>query len=212
MLENAAKTTGDKMHWTTDIDSKIKELELRKQPVIIRVNKFDEESAKDFTSQMSLAHNTGQKVIPVIIDSYGGQVYSLMSMIAAIKASELPVATIVEGKAMSCGAVLFTFGESGLRYMDPDATIMIHDVSSAQWGKVEEIKASAAETERLNKKIYRMMARNCGHPDDYFLDEVHTRGRADWYINSSEAKKLKMADHLRLPKLDVNIDVEFNFS
>jgi len=200
------------MLWKLNIHNQIKEIELRHNPVIIRVNKFDEESAKDFASQMSLAHNTGQKVIPVIIDSYGGQVYSLMSMIAAIKASELPVATIVEGKAMSCGAVLFTFGEEGMRFMDPDATVMIHDVSSAQWGKVEEIKASAAETERLNKKIYTMMARNCGQPDNFFLDEVHKRGRADWYIEAPEAKKLKLASHLRLPKLDVNIDVKFNFS
>ena len=129
------------MLWKLNIDNQIKEIELRHNPVIIRVNKFDEESAKEFASQVSLAHNTGQNVIPIVIDSYGGQVYSLMSMIAVIKNSELPVATIIEGKAMSCGAVLFTFGEEGMRFMDKDATLMIHDVSSAQWGKVEEIKA-----------------------------------------------------------------------
>ena len=125
---------------------------------MIRVNKFDEESAKKFAEQIGLAHNTGQKVIPVVIDSYGGQVYSLMSMIAAIKHSELPVATIVEGKAMSCGAILFSFGEDGLRFMDPNATVMIHDVSSMDMGKVEELKASAKEADRLNTIIYTMMA------------------------------------------------------
>ena len=200
------------MLWKLNVDKQIKEIELRSNPVIVRVNKFDEDSAKDFATQISLAHNTGQKVIPVVIDSYGGQVYSLMSMISAIKASEIPVATIVEGKAMSCGAVLFTFGEEGMRFMDPDATIMIHDVSSSQWGKVEEIKASAAETERLNKKIYTMMARNCGHSDDFFIDKVHERGRADWYIEADEARKLKLANHLRTPRLEVNIDVDFKFS
>jgi len=203
---------GEVMLWKLNIDKQIKEIELRHNPVIIRVNKFDEDSAKDFSSQMALAHNTGQKIIPIVIDSYGGQVYSLMSMIASIKSSELPIATIIEGKAMSCGAVLFTFGEEGMRYMDPDATLMIHDVSSAQWGKVEEIKASAAETERLNKKIYTMMARNCGHDDEFFLDEVHKRGRADWYIEAKEAKKLKIANNIRIPKLDVDINVEFKFS
>ena len=200
------------MLWKLNIHSQVKELELRHNPVIIRVNKFDEDSAKEFASQMSLAHNTGQKVIPVIIDSYGGQVYALMSMIASIKASELPVATIIEGKAMSCGAILFTFGDEGMRYMDPDATMMIHDVSSGMWGKVEEIKASAAEVERLNKKVYTMMARNCGHSDEFFLDEVHNRGRSDWYLDAKDAKKFKIANHLRLPKLAINVDVNFNFS
>jgi ATP-dependent Clp protease, protease subunit len=200
------------MLWKLNINKQIKEVELRHNPVIIRVNKFTEESAKEFASQMALAHNTGQSVIPIVIDSYGGQVYSLMSMIASIKSSELPVATIIEGKAMSCGAVLFTFGEEGMRYIDPDATIMIHDVSSSSWGKVEEIKASAAETERLNKKIYTQMARNCGHSDTYFIDEVHKRGRADWYITAEESKKLKLSNHLRTPRLEVNIEVDFKFS
>ena len=200
------------MLWKLKIDKQIKELELRHNPIIVRVNKFDEESAKDFSTQIALAHNTGQKVIPVVIDSYGGQVYSLMSMIATIKSSELPIATIVEGKAMSCGAILFSFGEEGMRYMDPDATIMIHDVSSGAWGKVEEIKASAGEVERLNNKVYVMMARNCGHDDSFFLDEVHKRGRADWYLESKEAKKLKLANHLRVPKLDVEVSIDFKFA
>ena len=200
------------MLWKLNIHNQIKEVELRHNPVIVRVNKFDEDSAKEFVSQIALAHNTGQSIIPVVIDSYGGQVYSLMSMIAAIKSSELPVATIIEGKAMSCGAVLFTFGAEGMRYMDPDSTIMIHDVSSASWGKVEEIKASAAETERLNEKIYTMMARNCGQPDNFFINEVHNRGRADWYLEAKDAKKLKLANHLRTPKLKVDINVDFKFS
>ena len=156
------------MKWKFNQSSLIKELELQKNPVIIRVNSFNEDSAKDFQSKISLAHNTGQKVIPVVIDSYGGQVYSLMAMISSIKHSELPVATIVEGKAMSCGALLFSFGEEGMRYMDPDATVMIHDVSAGQHGKVEELKANAEESERLNKKVYTMMARNIGKSDNYF--------------------------------------------
>ena len=116
------------MLWKLNVDKNIKELELRHNPVIIRVNKFDEDSAKDFAAKIALAHNTGQNVIPIIIDSYGGQVYSLMSMIGSIKASTLPIATIIEGKAMSCGAVLFTFGEDGLRFMDEAAILLINHV------------------------------------------------------------------------------------
>ena len=199
------------MKWTTEISPLIKEVELRKTPVIVTVNKFDEKSAKEFQQQLALAHNTGQKIIPVVIDSYGGQVYSLMSMISAIKHSELPVATIIEGKAMSCGAILFSFGEQGLRFMDPDATLMIHDVSSMEYGKVEEIKASAEETERLNQKVYIMMARNCGKKDTYFLDLVHKRGHADWFLDAAQAKKHGMANQLRVPKISIKIGVEIEF-
>ena len=199
------------MKWISKISPLIKEVELRKNPVIIRVNKFDEKAAKEFQDQMALAHNTGQKVIPVVIDSYGGQVYSLMAMVSAIQHAELPVATIVEGKAMSCGAILFSFGEKGLRFMDPDATLMIHDVSSMEYGKVEEIKASAEETERLNQKVYTMMARNCGKKDDYFLRLVHKKSHADWYLDADECKRHGLANQLRIPKINIQVSVDIDF-
>ena len=199
------------MKYTFKVSPLLKEYELRRNPVIIRVNKFDEESAAKFASEMATAHNTGQKVIPVVIDSYGGQVYALMSMIAAIKSAELPVATIVEGKAMSCGAILFSFGEEGLRFMDPDATVMIHDVSSMAWGKIEELKSSVSEAERLNQKIYTMMARNCGKKDDYFLKLVEKKKQADWFLDAEEAKTHGLANQLRLPNLRIAIDVDIDF-
>jgi len=199
------------MKWTTKISPLIKELELRKQPVIIRVNKFDEDSANKFQLEIAQAHNTGQKVIPVIIDSYGGQVYSLMTMISAIKNSEIPVATIVEGKAMSCGAVLLTFGEDGMRFADPDATVMIHDVSSGGYGKVEELKASAEEASRLDDKIFTMMARNCGKKDDFFKKKVFSKKHADWFLDAQEAKKYGIVNHLRVPKINITVDVDIDF-
>lgn len=180
-------------------------------PIIIRVNKFDESSAKSFSALMTKAQNTGQPVVPVIIDSYGGQVYSLMSMISDIKHSKIPVATIVQGKAMSCGAILFSSGTDGHRYMDPDATLMIHDVSSMNWGKVEEVKASADETERLNKKVYQMMAKNCGQRKNYFLDIIHEKGHADWFLELPEAKKHNLANHGHIPELKINTSVSFTF-
>tara|TARA_R110001592_G_scaffold157170_2_gene388003 strand:+ start:1412 stop:2032 length:621 start_codon:yes stop_codon:yes gene_type:complete len=198
------------MHWTTNIDSKIREFELRHNPIMIRVNKFTEESAAEFATKMALAHNTGQSIIPVVIDSYGGQVYSLMSMISSINASEIPVATIVEGKAMSCGVILFSCGHEGLRFVTPEATLMIHDVSAGAYGKNEEIQSSAKETNRLNQMIYTILADNCSKPRDYFTKEVKRRGRADWYVTPNKAVKMGIADRVGMPKLQIDVTAEIN--
>ena len=199
------------MNVLRDISKLIGEVELRKQPVVIRVNKFDEESAKKFSDAMSEAQNTGQPIVPVVIDSYGGQVYSLLSMVANIKASKIPVATIVQGKAMSCGALLFSFGAFGHRYMDKHATIMIHDVSTGAHSKVEEIKADAKESDRLNQWLYREMATNCGKEEEYFLKMIHERSHADWYLDATEAQSHGLANHLRVPDMKLKIDVEYTF-
>lgn len=200
------------MHYFTEISPLVKEMELRQQPVIITVNEFTEESVQKFNEQMCLAQNSGQKVIPIEIDSYGGQVYSLMSMISSIKTSRIPVATIVQGKAMSCGAILASFGSEGLRFMDRDSTMMIHDVSSYAFGKIEELKSDVREAERLNRKVYTMMARNCGKPDDYFTNLIHDKGHSDWFLEAEEAKEHGLIDHVRVPemkiKVEVNITVE----
>lgn len=195
------------MHYITDISNLIKDIELRQQPVIITVNEFTEESTQKFNELMCHAQNSGQEVVPIEIDSYGGQVYSLMSIISSIKSSKVPVATIVQGKAMSCGAILASFGSEGLRFMDKDATMMIHDVSSFAFGKIEELKSDVREAERLNKKVYTMMARNCGKPDDYFIDLIHDKGHSDWFLDAEEAKQHGLIDHIRVPEMKINVDV-----
>ena len=198
------------MNFLTEISPLIKTIELKQDPVIIVVNEFNEEAATEFSTAMSLAQNTGQKVVPVVIDSYGGQVYSLMSMISSIKSSKIPVATIVQGKAMSCGAILASFGSDGLRFMDKDATLMIHDVASFAFGKIEELKADAREAERLNKKVYTMMARNCEKPDNYFSDLIHDKGHADWFLDAEEAKEHNIVQQIRVPYLKASIKVDID--
>ena len=195
------------MFYKTKISSLIKEVELRQPPVIITVNEFDEEYTQKFSELMCKAQNSGQKVIPIIIDSYGGQVYSLLTMISMINSSSVPVATIIQGKAMSCGAILASFGTKGMRYMDPDSTLMIHDVSSIAFGKIEELKSNARESERLNKKLYKMMAKNCDRSEDYFTDLIHDKGHADWFLEAEEALKHGIVDHIKIPELKINIDV-----
>ena len=197
------------INFIADVSPHIKEIELRNDPVVITVNKFDEESANEFATLVSAAQNTGQKVIPVIVDSYGGEAYSLLSMIATLKSSKVPVATIVKGKAMSCGALFASFGEEGLRFMDKDAVLMIHDVSTMAFGKVEELKADARESDRLNKKLYTMMARNCEKPDNYFLDLIHDKGHADWFLEAEEAKEHNIIQQIRVPTLKATIAVNF---
>lgn len=182
------------------------------EPVIIRVKEFTEESAEDFSKMISKAHTTGQPVIPVIIDSYGGYVYSLLSMISDIQHSSLPVSTICVGKAMSCGAVLLTCGNSGLRFCDPNATVMIHDVSSMAFGKNEEIKASSKQTDRLNKQLFRLMAKNCDKEKDYFLLKMDEKKHSEWYLNPQEAKKEGIINSISVPDIEYEISLKIKFN
>lgn len=181
-----------------------------KEPKVIWIREFHEDSFKKFVDEFDAAHQIGQSIIPVVIDSYGGQIYSLNGMISVIKSSKIPVATILLSKAMSCGADLFTCGTEGFRYIAPYATVMIHDAASGNWGKVEEIKADAKETERLNDLGYEVLAKNCGKPKDYFKNIVHEKGHADWYLDAKEALKHNVANHIGIPTFTLTTKLEYS--
>lgn len=177
-------------------------------PKVIVVNEFDDDAARKFYGDFSEAENSDQEIIPVVIDSYGGYVYSLFAMVDLLRSSKKKIATVCLSKSMSCGAVLFSCGTEGYRFISPYSTVMIHDVSSAARGKNEEIKADSAETDRLNQLIYTIMDVNCGHHDGYFKKLVHDKSHADWYLTAKDAVEHKLANHIRIPNFEVSVKVE----
>jgi ATP-dependent Clp protease, protease subunit len=186
--------------------------ELLDEPVVVIVDEFDEEHVWDFQRDMAEAHQTRQPVIPILINSYGGDVYGLLSMMSTIDHAKVPVATIVTGHAMSCGAMLFCYGTEGYRFLDPNATLMMHQISSFSDGKIEDIKGKTIHIDRLNQKLYKRVSLHLGHPENYLHDlAVKNRNNTDWYIEAKEAKKRNMANHLRIPRFDVRVSVTMEF-
>jgi len=212
------------MKYLVDIDPRIKLAEPEKMldvPTFINFSgAFTEDSAKKFRAELEAAEAhcalSKQDIIPIVIDSYGGSVYALLSMVDTIQNCKIPVATIVEGKAMSCGAVLFTCGAEGHRYMGPHATVLIHDVSSTALGKEPELKVGAEEAKRLNDIIYNLMDENCGHKKskknvNYFYDIVTAKRGADWYLTPEECLETNVANHLRLPEMKISLKMDWSF-
>lgn len=181
------------------------------EPKIIRVNEFNEDALKDFEEDMDEAYKTGQPVVPIVIDSFGGEVYAAMGMVASVLNCKVPVATIITSKAMSAGAVLFSFGTEGYRFMHPDATLMIHDASSCSFGKVQDVKVSTKHLEEVNKRMFRKMAIHLGHPRNYILDLIASKKHVDWYLTAKEAVKHNIANHMRIPNFEVEITLNMKF-
>jgi ATP-dependent Clp endopeptidase proteolytic subunit ClpP len=179
-------------------------------PKSVLVNSFNETAVKDFKLQFEAALSTGQKIVPVYIDSGGGFVYSLFAMGDIIKQSPVPVATIAMGKAMSCGASLLSFGTEGMRFVAPTATVMIHQVSNGAFGKLEELEISVNESKRLSKLMFNIMASNCGQPKDYFLNKLKDY-QQDWYLDPKECLKHKLANKIGLPGFDVKVELNVSF-
>ena len=184
------------------------------QPEIIRITDFDEKDLEEFEEDFDVAHNTGQPVIQIVIDSFGGCGYGLLGMISAIEQSKLPVATIITSKAMSAGAILFCFGTEGYRFMSPDAQLMIHDASvsfRSEDLKPEELKVEAKQLDHLNELLYKKASKHLGHPANYLVNMIKEKKNVDWFLTAKEAKKHKIVNHLRVPSFDVKVSLDIKF-
>jgi ATP-dependent Clp protease protease subunit len=185
--------------------------DIYKEPITIRVNKFDEEAFEEFSDDFEEAINTEQPIIPIVIDSFGGSSYGVIGMINLIETCPVPVATILLSKAMSAGAILFAFGTEGYRFMHPDASMMIHDVASMTGGKVEDIKADTKNMDEMNQRIYQRMSLHLGHKSDYLGNLIKEHNHVDWYLTAKDAKKHKIANHLKLPNYNIEINLNVTF-
>jgi ATP-dependent protease ClpP protease subunit len=197
---------------TVTIDPRIKvraAKDLIWQPRAIHVTEIEEAQVKPFADYVSEAVEAGMPVLPVVIDTLGGDLYALFAMADILDSVHIPVATIIAGKAMSAGAALFCCGTNGHRYIGPHASLMIHDVSSEEVsGKPHEMKVGAEETERLNTLMYEFMERKIGKRRGYLLKLAQKRGHADWYLSPEEAVKLGLANHIKIPTVTTKVTVE----
>jgi ATP-dependent protease ClpP protease subunit len=180
-----------------------------RKPIFVRIQRFTEEAVDKVEKAISDAHQVHQPILPIVIDSTGGCAYSLLAISEMIRESHIKIATIVESRALSCGAILFTCGHQGYRFIGQNGIIAIHDVRSSNAGKVEDIKADARESDRINNILYEMMAKNCGQEKDYFKNLVHENSHADLYFTAEDCIKHNIANHIKVPKLKIKVKVEY---
>ena len=178
----------------------------------ILVQEFSEEGFRKFYNNFQVFLDADMPIIPVIIDSYGGEVYSLLGMIDLFKMSPVPVLTLSISKSMSCGSFLAAFGTLGYRYISPQSTIMAHSISSFEWGKLEDLKADVAETERLGDLLFNQLDAACGRKKGFFRNVLKENHNANAYYGPIECKEYGLVDHIGIPKIDINYDWSTNFN
>lgn len=150
---------------------------------IMEINADDDEKELDYKSW-------DRKPIKLFINSFGGSVYDGLALVDIIKQSKTPVHTISIGSSMSMGFWIYLAGHK--RYVGENATLMFHDISTWIWDKSESIKQELNEILRLQKIICNEVT-STSLVKQETLDDYITR-KAEWYIPSDEAIKLKLAD------------------
>ncbi len=160
---------------------------------------FTQQTADSFNDTIDKALQSRQKVLPVIVNSYGGSVYALNTMICKInyaKEKGMRIVTLLNGIAMSCGAVLFSMGDD--RYMSELSTVLVHGVSSWAWGNVNTMKSEVEHSEELQKKAFEILNKNCGKQPGFFEDLVKEKA-GELYMMADKALEYGIATEIKIP-------------
>jgi len=85
------------------------------------------------------------------INSYGGSVFAGLAAVDYIRNTRIPVASIIDGCAASAATLMSVVADE--RYMHENSFMLIHQLSSASWGKYEELKDDMKNNDLLMQTI-----------------------------------------------------------
>jgi ATP-dependent Clp protease protease subunit len=166
----------DRIYW---LDSQIDDSTLDLVKYIFRCNKEDADKPVE-----------DRKRILIMIDSPGGSVEVLASIIGAIKISKTPIYTCCYCTAYSAAADLLTCGHK--RFALPMTSIMFHAGSACYQGSQNDIDKAKKFFDAMGKRISNEVNSRAKF-DAKFLRKLKTD---DMYMNEEEALELGVVDEI----------------
>jgi len=150
-------------------------------------------------SMHKMALDAPGKAIEIHMNSYGGDMYSMLRLIDEILSCSCQIKFFGGGAIMSAASWVMVVCDE--RYLYPNATVMVHELSSDIEGKHSEIKIDANENTRLMNISYDIYAKNSRMPREFWEDIC----QRDVYMSAGEAVLLGMADKIVEPKKRGNL-------
>lgn len=149
---------------------------------LIKIDNDKDSSEKNYT----------RKPIHIYVNSRGGYVDDMWSLIDVILSSKTPIHTYCTGYAMSAGFQIYLAGHK--RFISKHAKLLYHQVSGYNWGKYLDMKQDFKDVERDQTEIIKYILSRTKITKER-IDEVVEK-KIDWYIYSDEAIKLGIADEI----------------
>lgn len=163
---------------------------LLKERIVQLDGPVDITSAALVRNQLIYLDSLEVKDISLYINSPGGAVDSGLAIVDTMNFIKSDVATYCIGTAASMGAVIFSAGTKGKRYVSENSEVMIHQPSGGAQGKAEDIYVAADHMKRTQEKLYNIIAKNCNRA----IEEVKDSSRTDCYMSATQAIEFGIAD------------------
>jgi ATP-dependent protease ClpP protease subunit len=174
-------------------------------PIVrVTVTEFDENAIQAVQWAIDRCQQTGQWFLPLQIFSPGGDLFSLFGLIDVIEASPIPVATIAIGTAQSAGSALLASGHPGLRFVAPNATVMVHQASAKlPFQSIPDIEQDIRVFKTMNDRFLGQLDRCSGKAKGFWRRKLRDLEHRDLTLSALQSVRAGLADHVGLPVIGV---------
>ncbi len=130
----------------------------------------------------------------VLLSTNGGDVdagLTIYDTIKGVREQGRQVYTVAIGHCFSMGVVVLQAGS--LRLITPNTYLMIHEISSWNWGKLSEQGDTIKYLSELQNRIFKILAERSTLTTVSLRRRCHRR---NWWISPDEVLKYRLADDI----------------
>lgn len=132
-----------------------------------------------------------ESALTISINSFGGAVYTGLSIYSLLKAHQGPITFRVDGAAMSAATIITSVPNAKV-VMPRGSMMMIHKVSSIAVGTTQDMRKTADDMEKLEDNILGIYAEKTGRS----IEEIKAKVDAETYFTAEEAVAFGLADEV----------------
>lgn len=161
---------------------------------IIMVNEpVDDAMAGIITAQLLyLASEDANKDITMYINSPGGSVTAMWSIIDTMNLVKSDVSTVCIGLAASAASVILSAGTKGKRYILPHAEVMIHQPLGGTKGQASDMEIAVKQILKTKEDLLKYLAARTGQPNKQLEKDMDR----DKFMNAEESLKYGIVDKI----------------
>jgi ATP-dependent Clp protease protease subunit len=163
--------------------------------IIILAEPIEDGMASIITSQLLyLQSEDASKDITMYINSPGGSITSMWSIIDTMNLIKPDVSTVCIGMAASAASLILANGKKGKRLILPHSEVMIHQplISGGLAGQASDIEIHSKHLIRTKNDLHQFMADKTGQP----LKKIEKDMDRDYYISAEEALEYGIVDKI----------------
>jgi ATP-dependent Clp protease protease subunit len=166
---------------------------LLKERIIFVTGVIEDHMASLVTAQLLfLEADNPKKEISMYINSPGGVVTSGMAIYDTMQFVRPPVATLCIGQAASMASLLLCAGEKGMRYVLPNARVMLHQPSGGFQGQASDIERHAEDIIKMKRRLNEAYVHHTGQ--DY--DTIERTLDRDYFMSAEDSRKFGLVDEV----------------